>query len=58
MWTQLSSSDRSHISMRWSASFHRATWANRSGTKSAPSSRLRTWRTFRLNSAVTPAESS
>ena len=39
-------------------SFHSATWANRSGSKSPPSCSLRTWRTFLLNCAVTPAASS
>ena len=49
---------RKRISIHWSASFHRATCANRSGSKFPPSCSLRTWRTFLLNCAVTPAASS
>ena len=56
--TRQSSSEHSHISMRCSDSFQRATWVKRSGTKSAPRAPLSTWSTLRLNSAVTPAASS
>ena len=49
---------RSRISIHCSVSFQRATCSNASGSKSAPSWSLRTRRTLRLNSAVTPAASS
>jgi hypothetical protein len=47
--TSVASSARSRISIHCSSSFHRATWVNRSGSKSPPSCSLSTWRTFLLN---------
>ena len=45
------------ISMRECSALKNARWANASGSKFAPSSRLMKRSMFRLNSAVTPAES-
>ena len=46
------------ISMRLAASFQRASWRNRPGSKSASSSRSMRRSRLRLNAAVTPAASS
>ena len=48
----------SRISIHASVSSQWATWSQASGSKSAPSSRLSTASTLRLNAAVTPAASS
>ena len=56
--TSVASSARSRISIHCSSSFQSATCRKSSGSKSPPSWSLRTWSTFRLKSAVTPAASS
>ena len=49
-----SASERSRMSTHELTSSQNAMCSKPAGSKSAPSSRLRTWRTFLLNSAVTP----
>ncbi len=49
---------RRRISIHSCSRSNSATWSKSAGSNSACSSRLRTCRTLRLNSAVTPCESS
>ncbi len=58
MWTCIRRLARRRISIHSRSRSKNATCSNASTSKSAPSSRLRTCRTLRLNCAVMPAESS